>query len=39
MIEAIENTAAGILEQAPGPVVRYRLLRDVLEKAPGDPVT
>ncbi len=37
MIEIIGDTATRILEQAPGPVVRYRLLRDALRKAPADP--
>jgi hypothetical protein len=30
MMHAIEDTATSILERAPGPVVSYRLLRDVL---------
>ena len=33
MIEVIEKTALKILEQAPGVIVRYRLLHDVLKKA------
>jgi hypothetical protein len=37
MIDRIERTAAMILERSPGPVVRYRLLGDVLEKAPDSP--
>ena len=30
MIHAIEDTATSILERDPGPIVSYRLLRDVL---------
>jgi hypothetical protein len=37
MIDVIEETATKILEQSPGVVVRYRLLRDVLRKSPDDP--
>jgi hypothetical protein len=37
MIGVIEETATRILEQTPGTVVRYRLLRDVLRKAPNSP--
>lgn len=35
MIELIEETAMKILEQAPGSVVHFRLLRDVLKKSLG----
>lgn len=37
MIEVIEETAYKILEQDPGIIVRYRLLRDVINKAPNCP--
>ena len=37
MIDIIEETALKILEQAPGVVVRYRLLLDVLKKPPDCP--
>ena len=37
MIDVIEETATKILEQMPEAVVRYRLLRDVLRKAPDCP--
>ncbi|MEW6093489.1 MAG: hypothetical protein AB1531_05940 [Chloroflexota bacterium] len=36
MIPSIEATASHILSQSPGPVVRYRLLRDVLRRPPAD---
>jgi len=37
LIKIIEDTATRVLHQNPGPIVRYRLLRDVLRKAPHDP--
>jgi hypothetical protein len=37
MIHAIEDTATSILERDPGPVVSYRLLRDVLRFSPDAP--
>ena len=37
MLSTIEATATQILEQTPGVVVRYRLLRDVLRIAPDAP--
>ena len=37
MIDVIEKTAVTILEQIPGIVVRYRLLRDALRKASNCP--
>jgi hypothetical protein len=37
MIDDVETTAAKILDQAPGIVVRYRLLRDVLKRGPDCP--
>jgi hypothetical protein len=37
MIGIIEETTTRILERTPGPVVRYRLLRDVLKKTPDCP--
>lgn len=37
MIAAIEGAAERILEQSPGVVVRFRLLRDVLRSPRGDP--
>jgi hypothetical protein len=36
-LAAIQEVASRILEQHPGPVVRYRLLRDVLHRPPDDP--
>jgi hypothetical protein len=35
--DTIEATASHMLERSPGPVVRYRLLRDVLRRPPDDP--
>jgi hypothetical protein len=37
MLPIIEETALRILAQTPGPVVRYRLLRDVLTLPTNDP--
>lgn len=37
MLSDVEQSAARILEQNPGPVVRYRLLRDVLLRPPESP--
>ena len=37
MIEIIEGTANRILDESPGAVIRFRLLRDVLRRAPEDP--
>ena len=36
MMRLIQKTAREILEQSPGAVVRYRLLRDVLDLPRGD---
>jgi hypothetical protein len=37
MIKVVEEIAEQILEQNPGSVVRYRLLRDVPQKVPDCP--